>query len=182
VTPREREDLEALARHLGVRLAPDAQTEHLLARYALFWYIENGQLPEMDVPISLQRGEVCHYACPASWYELRTRTVRVDYSGFSASVRIAKGLRYRVGSYAPRRVTTEQLTHVDDGTVYFTSKRILFDGAKANKAVPLRSVIAILPMSDGIVIEKATGRSPHIVLRGDVEVTAMILSAALERA
>lgn len=122
----EKTALLELEGHLGIQADIGKYTWERLERMALLWRIENGQLPVYDVPLTLQRGEQCHFVSRASWHELRTRTVRVDYAGPTASIRICKGVRYRVGSITPRRITKEELTHIDDGTVYITSKRIIF--------------------------------------------------------
>lgn len=149
---------------------------------ALLWRIENGQFPTISVPIALQRGETCYFSCTAGWHELRTKTVRVNYSGVSTSIRICKGVRFRVGSVTPQRVTRDELTHIDDGTLYITNKRIIFDGQRKNSTIRHSALLGLEMYRDGIVLEKATGKSPHLILTGDVELAAVILSSALAAA
>lgn len=179
LSPNEEQALHALAQEMGVPLELDAQRRTQLERMALFWRIENGQAPEYAVPISLQRGEKCHFAGSASWHELRTKTVRVNYSGFSTSIRICKGVRYRAGTITPQRVTRDELTFIDDGTLYITNKRVIFDGQKKNSAIRYSALIGMQMYADGIALEKATGKSPHLMLDGDVEHAAVTLSTML---
>lgn len=59
--------------------------------------IEDGDLPSLAVPILLKRGELCHFAGPADHYQLKTVTKRMNYGGPTASIKIMKGVRWRVG-------------------------------------------------------------------------------------
>lgn len=180
VSPFERKQLEDMAANLGitVNFEPDAKVQ--FDYYAELWDIENGKVPAIPVSIKLQKGEVAHWSGPVQWYELRTQTVRRGYHGVSTSIRIMKGLSYRIGSYAPSRVTEEALTHIDSGTLYITSKRLIFDGEKKNTSIRYSAVLGTEVYSNAISIEKATGRSPMLMMhQGTTEKPAVILSAAL---
>lgn len=90
VSASEQTAMTALARQLGIQPSIDGATRVRLDRMALLWRIENGEFPTVPAPIALQRGETCYFTCPGSWHELRTKTVRVNYSGVSTSIRICK--------------------------------------------------------------------------------------------
>jgi hypothetical protein len=179
LSPAELADLHALARSLDVELRLDQQTQAMFDRYALLWRIENGELPALGVPINLQRGEICHAVADTVWMEMRTRTDRINYGGPVASIRICKGLRYRVGSVRVQRITREELTEVDRGRLYLTNKRVIFDGGKKNTAIRLSALLSFTPFADGVVLEKSSGRAPHLLLTGDVEVFLAVLGAVL---
>jgi hypothetical protein len=102
----------------------------------------------------------------------------VKYSGVTSSVRIVKGLYWRSGSIATQRVTREELTGIDSGTLYVTNKRLVFDGQKRNTAIRYSSVIGIQVYRDAVEIEKSSGRNPYFML-DDTEIPAAIISAAL---
>lgn len=102
------------------------------------------QLPVVDVPISLQKNEVCHWLGDAKWYELRKQTKRVNYSGFTVSIPIMKGVRYRVGSIAPSVQSDEGLTLLDTGQLYVTNKRVFFDGRSKNTTLAYRSLVGVV--------------------------------------
>lgn len=183
LSPAEMIDLRALATALGASLSFDQATQGLLDRYSLLWDIDNGNLPSIPVPLVLQRGEVCHATASAVWLEMRTRTERVNYGGPVASIRICKGVRYRVGSVRVQRITRDELTAIDQGRVYVTNKRIIFDGQKKNTAIRYSSLISFEPYGDGVVLEKATGKSPHLLLSDtDTEIFHSVLGAALAQA
>jgi hypothetical protein len=179
ISPRELQDFRDYARSLGfVQVSFGGEVEAALDRYSLLWRIENGQLPSVAVPIVLQKDETCFWSGPAEWHELRTKTTRVNYGGPVASIRIMKGLRWRLGSVAVSRVTREEVQRLDAGTLYITSKRILLSGAYRNYQLRYSAILGIEVFSDAIRIEKASGRSPVVVLQ-DPEIPAAILSAEL---
>jgi hypothetical protein len=179
LSPHELDGIRAYARSFGiVNLNFDPDSQGIIDRYSLLWRIENGQMPSIAVPIALQKDEICFWSDTGEWHELRTRTMRINYSGPVASIRIMKGLHWRVGSIAPSRVTREELTRLDSGTLYVTNKRILLTGAAKNYQLRYSGVLGIEVFSDAIRIEKSSGRSPVLVLR-DPEIPAAILAAVL---
>ena len=66
---------------------------------------------------------------------------------------------------------------IDTGTVYFTNKRIVFDGVNRNASVPLKSLIGFELWADAIKLEKSTGRSPVVGIEGDLEKAAVVITA-----
>jgi hypothetical protein len=182
VSPAEQERLRQLAARLGMEHDFRTQIGPQLEKFILLWRVENEALPVIPVAISLQRGEVCHCQFGARWLELRTRTVRTYRTGPVASIRIVKGLHYRIGSYQTHRVTAEELKQIDAGTAYITNKRLIFDGALKNSAIRHSAVIALQAYTDGVGIEKASGRSPILTTSGDAEVVTAIYTEALNRA
>ena len=179
-SPDDERRLKKFAIGLGADLQHSSDTTRQLSYFRTLWEVENGQLPEVYAPISLQRGERCHYSCPCSWREMRTRTTRIDYAGVTGSVRIAKGVRFRVGSIAPRRVTSTELVEISSGTLYITSKRLLFHGTSGNKSLTWRSAFGLEVFSDAIKIEKSSGKDPYLVLpESHIEMASAIISTAM---
>lgn len=181
VSPDELNSLDVLAKNLRVDVTLEDNLRQQLSRFAALWRIENGDLPVIEAGINLQKGETCHYKSDCTWHEMRRHTTRINYHGPVASIRIAKGLRYRLGSIAPQRMTTDELTEIDSGTVYFTNKRVLFDGQLKNTSIRLSALIGIEVYENALVLEKATGRSPHLELHDDVEYASVIVSTLLAR-
>lgn len=178
LSPDERQSLDALARNLGIRVDIDAATQAQLDRFHWYWLMEQGTFPEVAASIALHRGEICHFAAPAEMYEMRTETQRVYYGGPSVRIRIMKGVYYRAGSTSAHRVTRDVLRHIDSGTLYVTSKRVIFDGARKNTTIRLANVLSIVPYSDGVEVEKTSGRSPIFTV-GDAEWLMVLLSSRL---
>jgi uncharacterized membrane protein YebE (DUF533 family) len=181
LSPHEIAVLSELSTKLGIQVQLDGATRAHLERLALLWRIENESPPVIQSQLHLQKNELCHASAPAVWMEQRTRTVRIDYAGPVASFRICKGLRYRVGSFSPNRVTKEEFVTIDTGHLYITSKRIVFDGTKRNAAFRYASLLGFQPFTDAVLLEKSSGRNPLFMLNGDVEIFLTILSAAMAR-
>ena len=181
LSPEELEQLASVARHLGITRDFDGATEAMLDRYALFWRIENGDLPVVIVPnMPLEADETGHALLAAQRYEQRATGDGAEIEGVG-SVRIARGVYYRVGSASDERMNRTSLERIDEGRFLITSKRVIFDGKKGSVTIGLRDISSYQVYADGIVLERRTGAGPYLVLDGDVELTAVILGAALAR-
>ena len=179
LSPDELEQLASVARHLGVARDFDGATEAMLDRYALFWRIENGDLPTVIVDtLVLEADEVCHAVVPAQRYEPRQTGDGAEVEGVG-SVRIARGVYYRVGSASEERMNRASLDRSDAGRFLVTNRRAIFDGQTGSVTLRLRDISSYQVFADGIVLERRTGPGPYLILDGDVELTAVILGAAL---
>jgi len=178
----DEQQVHALAASLGVTIRHADETAALLERFRGLARIEAGELPQITVPIHLARGEVCHFAASSVAYkELRTVTKRVNYSGPTASVRLMKGLRWRVGSISVERVTQDVLTPVDTVEAYFTNRKVFLRGARKNTSVPLSKLAHFTVFSDGIQLEKHAGKDIYLIGSADWELAGACLDAALRR-
>jgi hypothetical protein len=179
LTQDEDKRLTDLAANLGVNLRHDPDTQRLVDRFRLLARIDDGDIPEIRVPVLLQRGEKCYAQFASRLHEKRSMTKRIHYSGPSGSIRIVKGLRWRYGSVTVHRVTSEELRHIDSGTLYITNKRLLFNGASKNLNVPFKKIIHFTLYRDGLQIEKEAGRDQYFLGEGDLELIGIILESAL---
>src|SRR5687768_1563614 len=138
LSPDELHQLGAVAQHLGVTPDFDRATEAMLDRYALFWRIENGDLPSVTAEnVLLEGDETCHSITPAERYERRGDAAGPEAEGI-VSVRIARGVYYRVGSVSDARINRTSLRRVDGGQLLVTSQRVLFEGTQGSLAWRLR--------------------------------------------
>jgi hypothetical protein len=63
LAPHELDDVRAYAKSLGiVELKFDSRFQALVDRFSLLWRIENGQLPSVAAPVTLQEGETCFWS------------------------------------------------------------------------------------------------------------------------
>ncbi|MER3498763.1 MAG: hypothetical protein C4308_09095 [Chitinophagaceae bacterium] len=74
LSPYEEQQLELIWKNLIVDLSYTEATKEQLSKYKLYWTIENGELPAINVPISLGKQEECYFQTYADWYEQRTVT------------------------------------------------------------------------------------------------------------
>ena len=179
LSPEEEAEIHAIARSFGASLNFDEETRELLDRFRLYWVIENGELPEISTDIRLQRGEACYAIRDVDWYELRTVTKRVNYGGPTARIRIAKGLYYRVGSVSVQRVSEDVMKQIDSGRVYLTNKRLIFQGGQRNTTIALKKILGFNPFSNGVEIQKESGKSPFLQFTDSVDVFALLLDRVL---
>jgi hypothetical protein len=92
----------------------------------------------------LKKDEVINFASEAKLKEMRS--VSLGYKGGSqgVSIRICKGVRYRVGSHRGHVVRETQLVDTSYGVFIITNQRLLLHPAPGNKAVsiPLKKIIS----------------------------------------
>lgn len=90
-----------------------------------------------------------------------------------------KGLHFCVGSFSPVTLGDEGLSKVNEGILYITNQRALFQGVSGSTAIPHTRITAFSVARDGVIIEQDMGKHPHFLIHGDVELAGLVLGAAL---
>ena len=132
----------------------------------------NGIIPQRmelteALPVNLQKGEKVVWVFAGCDY-LEDRTKR-EYVGGSrgASVRVMKGVYYRVGAFKGSTVASTERVHVDSGTVVITDKNIYFSGSSKSLRIPYDKIVSFLPFDDGVgVIRDTQTAKPQIFSTG----------------
>jgi len=179
LSPDEDKELQTIAKNLGATLKFDEKTKDILDKYRLYWLIENGNLPIVDVDINLQKNEDCYFTANANWYEYRRVTRRVRYGGPTFRLKIAKGLYWRAGDLGVQAVSDDILTLIDTGLLYLTDKRIIFVGRKNTKTIRHPKVLDFTPYKNGVEILKDSGKSPFLEFEKGVDIFSMILGRVI---
>lgn len=179
LSPEEEKEFYAIADRLGLTLDLDAKTRAVLEKYKLYWQIENGDLPEQDVSIRLQKNEVCYFQVYADWFEQRQQTRRINYGGPTMRIKIANGLYWRTGSLGVKAVKEDVWKHLDSGKLFVTNKRILFMGDSRNKMIRLNRILDFDAYANGVEIQKDRGRTPFLEFDSQVDIFCMILGRVL---
>jgi len=129
-----------------------------------------------NLPFALQKSETILWVFPsAQGYEERTRR---EYVGRSrgVSVRIMKGVYYRVGEFRGHPVETQYNASLGVGPFCITNKHVYFSGQKAIR-LPYKKIICIEPYSDGVGLQKeGTTAKPLTFVTGDGWFTYNLLS------
>ena len=137
----------ALAVVLGVVLVANARAKQQRERRALLFaqardfaanIQQNRALPTVAANIILKPGEAAFYSTSSALYE--TRAVR-HYQAAHSSFRVAKGVW--VGGTSGHSANTQEWTKIDTGWLTITNKRLVFDGTRENRAVPLSKVVSV---------------------------------------
>jgi len=144
-----------------------------IVKGAILRDILNGIIPErlkicVSLPFNFQKKEKVIWVFQnVDYYEKRTRRVYVGgYQGFS--VRIAKGVYYRVGGFRGNPVNKTETVYVDTGILAVTNKHIYFAGANKSFRIKYSKIVTFEPYSDGIGIQRdAQTAKPQIFVTGD---------------
>jgi hypothetical protein len=105
-----------------------------------------------SLPFNMQKGETLVWLFHnVTFYEEKTfRTYVGKSSGFS--VRIAKGLYYRTGSFKGWPIETNHMVTRGNGALGVTTKHIYFAGDQKSLRIPYKKIIQFIPYSDGLAI------------------------------
>lgn len=133
----------------------------------------NGVIPQRmsvdgNLPINFQKGEQVVWAFSKSKY-LEDK-IRRQFVGNSRgmSVRVMKGVYYRVGAFKGHAVENTERVHVDTGWVVITTKNIYFAGPQKSVRLPYSKIVSFEPFSDGLgVMRDAATAKPQIFVTGD---------------
>jgi len=133
----------------------------------------NGIVPERmsvqgNLPINFQKGEKIIWAFAHSDY-LEDKTRRTYVGGSKGiSVRIMKGVYYRVGAFQGQAIERVERVLIDNGWVVITDKNIYFAGNNKSVRLPYIDIISFEPFSNGIgIIRDSSTAKPQIFVTGD---------------
>jgi hypothetical protein len=144
-----------------------------IAKAAVLRDILNGVVSQRmsidgNLPINFQKGEQVVWAFSSSKY-LEDKTRR-QYVGGSqgVSIRVMKGVYYRVGAFKGHVVEHTDRVHIDTGWVVVTNKNIYFAGSRKSVRLPYAKIVSFEPFSDGIGVMRDTATAkPQIFVTGD---------------
>jgi hypothetical protein len=144
--------------------------------------ILQGTLPQRmsfvgELPFNFQKGESLVWVfTDATYYEQRVRRhYEGAYSGIS--VRVARGLYYRVGGFKGRPVQTTEMANMGTGMLGITDKHIYFAGPTKAFRVKYDKIVSFTPYSDGIGIQRdAQTAKPQVFVTGDGWFTYNLIS------
>ncbi len=131
--------------------------------------------------VIIPEGESLHFFIAAALAKRRRVTTSVSYSGPTASIKLMKGVHYRVGSINLGRSTSEKIAYEDIGFVFITDQQIGYKGPKKHLNIPLKKV-KYVEINDGVLNLFVSGReNPHLIIMPEYQVVLSILSVLLNR-
>jgi hypothetical protein len=119
-----------------------------------------------NLPFLLQNDESILWLFQnVEFQEQRTKTT---YQGKSQgiSIKIAKGLYYRTGSFKGNPISSEQMTILGNGMLALTNKNLYFASETKNLKTPYNKIISITPYSDGIGLQKDGASAKPQIFKG----------------
>lgn len=181
ISPQDVERLSELASRLHVELSWSESTKPVLRAGLQMWALENGgPLPVVDVgSMQLQKGEVCHFCEPSEWLE--ARTVRVSAGNVGYTYRLGSGFTYRTPRVQLASAHHEVLTPIESGFLYITDKRVIFTGQQRNATFKVNSLLGFTQYSDGVQVQKTSGRNPVFTFASHANVAGLVLGRVLDQ-
>ncbi len=154
-----------------------------MRKYYAIWQIEDmHRLPVFQndgIPLVLKKAEQLAWASTAQLKKFKKVTNSISYGGPTASIRIAKGISYRVGSLKLARSTSEVLDIEDSGVFWLTNQRIGFIGKKKHFTFPYDKILSFDLSPDGLFLRKEGRESAYIVGMDDYELPCSVISFVL---
>lgn len=160
ISPEEERAIETVSAELGILPGDHPEEFRKVTQGAILRDVLNGVTFSRvsltgDIPVILQKKEVVLWIFNhTELYEERTRR---HYTGSSAgvSIRVARGVYVRSGSFKGYPVETTEAVYLGSGALLVTNEN-LFWVPPASKVIkiPVKKIIAITPASDGIIIQK----------------------------
>lgn len=175
--PSEETALRAWQFRLGLTDADVACYMPFIERARWFYRVSQGELPVASASgVNLRADEVCHVFEAAVALEERTER-RYQAGSRGVSVRLMKGVTFRVGSSQGRSIPHTEYVSVGDGTLLVTNRRTLFLGPRTIE-IPHKHVLCLEPWRDGFEMAVEGRQRPHMFYVTDGEATAAILAFA----
>ena len=149
----------ALARYMEYFNLPPEQlnrngVQTTLVQAAVIRDVASGVVPQRQnitgrVPFNLMKSEQLVWVMDGVDYlEVVTRRERRG-SSHGLSIRVARGVYYRPGTFRSRSVEWEDTVHQDTGLLGFTTKHIYFSGPRKKFRVRYDRIVDFEPFSDG---------------------------------
>jgi hypothetical protein len=159
VTDDQIRDLEHIQRFLKLTDADVAIHKQMLHRAALISQIHRGQLATVDVSgLVRKKGETLHWRETASLLEERVVDRRYVGASHGVSLRIAKGVTYRIGAQRGHLVTEKAIVPVSTGDFVISNMRVIFLGYKKSFNVYLTKIMDIHMFADGVQLTEESGK------------------------
>lgn len=175
LNPQEEKDLTEYASYfnLGQDDLKDKGIYKRFVQVAVLRDAMEGKVPQRmnfpePLPFNFQKSESLVWVfSDVSYYERKTRKHYVGGSQ-GVSVRITKGVYYRVGGFKGRPVEQEETVLVGKGLLAVTTKHIYFYGPAKSFRIPYSKIVSFTPYSDGIGLQRdAATAKPQAFVTGD---------------
>jgi hypothetical protein len=130
-----------------------------LAQSAILSELVEGKIPSRmtvqgNLPFNFKKDEQLIWLFKAvQYYEQKTSREFVGAS-HGVSIRIARGIYYRVGAFKGHPVETSGSVLSDTGQLCVTNQHIYFAGATKSFRIPYSKIVTITPYSDGVCIQR----------------------------
>ena len=144
-----------------------------MVKGAIIRELLNGTIPQRlnvhgDLFFKFQKTEKLIWLFPeVKYYEDRKRR---EYKGghHGVSIRLAKGLYYRVGTFKRHPVETTETVAVGSGPLAITNRHLYFAGSEKTFRIRHDKIVSVQPYEDGVGVQRdAQTAMPQLFITGD---------------
>ena len=181
LSSEEESELRVLVDHLNVAPLWGEKTQTELAKYRLFWQIENESLSPIFVPLSLQPGELCYFLCDIIWHEVIDDRLPLSTPA-SGAIRnkLANGTHWRNNRRRTIHLAEGAWRTTDSGKLYLTNRHLIFRNAEVQIMIHLESVLDFDHYQNGILLyRRKNGPVFFTTSAGASDIFAMMLARLL---
>jgi hypothetical protein len=127
----------------------------------------NVRFTEPSSPVILKNNEKAVLVLNniAFWEPRAVRQTSGMYGG--PSIRVAKGVSFRVGGVQARSESHEELRQIDSGVLTLTTRRLIFAGSKRTTNIDLKKILSIEAYKDGIASQRENKQKTEYFLNTD---------------
>ena len=184
VTAKEEKEIAKIQQFLNIPDAEIAKSKKELARLRLLCEIQDGNPPSITVKnIILKKNEKAYWTEPASILE--ERVVKRGYQGGShgVSIRIVKGVSYRIGGHRGQLVIDKAVIPVSNGELVITNNRVIFGGSTKSFSIGFDKLLEFYMYSDGVRLtdDKGNPRIIQLADKANIDVVGATLSFAINQ-
>lgn len=188
VTEAEANSLEHLAKRLGVSSATYEAAKSNLGYYAFLYNLETCPFEQIPATWSssvfLQNGEIDYFSLPGTLLEERVVSRQMVGGSHGVSIRLMRGVSYRVGQSRGRMESTSGIVPISTGEFAITSQRLVFSGDRKSVNAPYSKLQNLEMFSDGLRFSLTNRQKPIMVQfykAESVELVGMFISRILNR-
>jgi peptidoglycan hydrolase-like protein with peptidoglycan-binding domain len=156
----------------------------VISRAQQLYRVHSGKIPELSQsPILVQTGEKLYFCCEAKLIEQRVIARHTVGGSRGVSVRVMKGVSFRVGAYRGTSVSERGPAVVSEGDFCITSERVVFSGNEKSFSINWEKLLSINVASNGVMLSSASGTSRMLAFEQiqDAEFLIAILNAVYRR-
>jgi hypothetical protein len=110
------------------------------------------------LPIALKRDESIQWLFDGVTRREPRTSYHYESGSHGVSIRLMKGVSYRVGSHRGQRVSTTEIVTVGSGALAVTNSALYFMGGPSSKKMPLSGVVSVDGFDDGVVVTPSRGK------------------------
>lgn len=144
---------------------------------------EQGPPPVRAAHLVTRSGEQVYWVERARLFEEKFVSRRYEGGSQGVSIRVMKGVSFRLGSHRGRLVSDTATLPVSDGEFIVTSQRLVFRGSAKSFETKFKNLLDVCNHVDGIVFSEANRQKQRRVqyLSPNGDAVAEVLSYALAR-